>query len=1138
MDRDRLIEQIFLAVVEAPREEWPRVLAEQCAGDDTLRAEVESLLSHHDAADEKFLDAAELHPGAGGAGAGGGELAMALPPGTRIGEFTLLGVLGEGGMGVVYLAQQERPKRTVALKLIRTSSPAVLRRFELEAEILARLEHPGIAQIYAAGIADVDESAVRQPYIAMEYVDGALLSQFAAERKLTVREKLGLMIQVCEAVQHAHQRGIIHRDIKPANILVKESQTGEVGSGTGLTGTESPWATPAWQVKVLDFGVARSLAGEEGTILTGAGQLLGTLPYMSPEQVRGGEESADTRTDVYALGVTLFQLLCGKLPLDVEGRNVIEASRIIGDATPRRLREVDRTLRGELDTIVWKAMEKARERRYQSVADLAEDLRRFLDGRPILAKQDSALYVVGKQVRRHKHLVFSAVIALIGLVAFAAYAWTLANEERRARVEAVESQKRAQAAQERADEERVIATEQRALAEAQRKVADQRAEELRRSLYLSAMGHAHAAILSNDVERAKAVLKECPEDLRGWEWKYLSTETDQSVRTTSVGRADVRLNRSGTIGLLLTRGGFQIIDLATGSTKPVEREGVLALGASNDGRWIAAVGSKGWEVMDREGVTRASGALEGDAPLVFPVGLSSNGSRLAVNARRGYLTMIDVQTGRTLWSAGEPDRLISCVFSPDDRLVAAGWRDGPVEIFDTETGERVHLLIGHEILCRGLAFSPDSKRIATGGDDNVIRVWDLSTGKARVLRPHANKVATLCWAPDGEHLLSSGTEAMIQVTHIESERVVSSLRGHDAVVLALAMTPDAKHVYTVANDGTLRAWDGDAALRGHGFRLPIVFVESGDVSRDGSLLLGGGNREVAVSDWTKMLARIETPARVSRVVLDGPLDPSATGDGDAGSGVSGLKILPPTTAAIGLDSGEVLLCDARTLEVRSTFKVPAGAAGALAFDPLGRYLAAGSQHKSVVLVDPKTGLTIQELQNENAGCSALAFSADGSLLASGTGNGGIHLYDAKSRTRLGTYEGMKFWIASVAISHNKQYLAASDARSELGVWNIGDPKSMRLLRGQRFATMSIAFMPDDERLVTGGFDNTVRLWDWRSGQNLLTLRWHNYGVPFVGTSMDGKRAFSASRYGHFRAWETERVGGVQIPVPGATARMQ
>src|SRR4051794_11685994 len=313
----------------------------------------------------------------------------------RIGCYRIVRMLGQGGMGIVYEAEQDRPRRTVALKVIKPgfANPNLLRRFELEAEALGRLQHPGIAQIFEAGMADT--GCGLQPYFAMELIGGEPLVQYAQAHALNIQQRLELMAKVCEAVHHAHQRGIIHRDLKPANILVEASA----------------------QPKVLDFGVARITEGDAQTTLqTEVGQILGTLTYMSPEQVLGNPLDVDTHSDVYSLGVILFELLAGRLPYKIP-RQPHEAVRTLQDCSPTRLGLISRDYRGDIETIVGKSLEKEKIRRYASAAEMAGDIQRHLKNEPIIARPPSTIYQLQKLGRRHKGLVVAIAAVFLALAA-------------------------------------------------------------------------------------------------------------------------------------------------------------------------------------------------------------------------------------------------------------------------------------------------------------------------------------------------------------------------------------------------------------------------------------------------------------------------------------------------------------------------------------------------------------------------------------------------------------------------------------------------------------------------------------------------------------------------------------------------
>jgi len=320
-----------------------------------------------------------------------------LPPGALVAQYTVGRVIGVGGMGAVYNATQHKPRREVALKLIRPgyASPRLLKRFEIEAEILGRLNHPNIARVFEAGIADTPAGS--QPFFAMELIHGAPLDRHATSQNLSTRDRLALFATICDAIHHAHTHGVIHRDLKPGNILV----------------------TSDGHPKILDFGVARLTDADikTTTIQTDVGQLIGTVPYMSPEQAAGDPGELDTRSDVYALGVVLYELLAGQLPYDLDRKMIHEAVRIIREDDPAPLSSINRTLRGDVDTIVAKALAKEKHRRYASAEALASDIRRYLHDEPIAARPPSTWYQLRKFARRNRALVSGVSAAFIVLLA-------------------------------------------------------------------------------------------------------------------------------------------------------------------------------------------------------------------------------------------------------------------------------------------------------------------------------------------------------------------------------------------------------------------------------------------------------------------------------------------------------------------------------------------------------------------------------------------------------------------------------------------------------------------------------------------------------------------------------------------------
>ncbi len=366
--------------------------------------------------------------------------------GKCVGRYRLHRVIASGGMGTVYEATQEQPHRTVAVKLMKAgfASSSAPRRFEYEAQILGRLRHANIAQIFDAGTHRDDETALA--YFAMEYIpDAQPITTYARAKDLGTRERLRLFRQVCDATHHGHQKGVIHRDLKPGNILVDSDR----------------------HVKVIDFGVARAIDADvaAATLQTDIGQLVGTLQFMSPEQCKADPSDIDTRSDVYALGVVLYHLLCDQLPYDVAKMPIYEATRVIREQAPARLSTHLRTLKGDIETIVLKALEKDRDRRYQSALELGQDIERYLANEPILAGPPSAMYRTRKFVRRHRAAFVVAIAIATSLVAATGVSFRFALRER---------------------VQRKLAQEARAVAQEQSRVAAERAIEAERQAGIAA----------------------------------------------------------------------------------------------------------------------------------------------------------------------------------------------------------------------------------------------------------------------------------------------------------------------------------------------------------------------------------------------------------------------------------------------------------------------------------------------------------------------------------------------------------------------------------------------------------------------------------------------------------------------------
>jgi len=435
-------------------------------------------------------------------------------PGTKIGHYELLELIGEGGMGLVYLAEQKEPvKRRVALKIIKPGmdSKQVIARFEAERQALALLDHPNIAHVFDAGTTETG-----RPYFVMEYVRGMSIIKYCDDHKHNIEQRLRLFEQVCEAVHHAHQKGIVHRDIKPSNILVS---------------VHGDRAVP----KIIDFGIAKAITQPltDKTFVTFQGQLLGTPEYMSPEQVDLATQDIDTRSDIYSLGVVLYELLAGVLPFERESferagfaeiqqmvreqepaspsirlTHLGEKAKTIAASRGTQVIALARRLHRELEWIPLKAMRKDRCRRYRSASELADDVRNYLNGLPLIAGPETAIYRVKKFVRKHAGSVTTvalvAAVIVLGLVISAAMyfrAEKALDKEAVARTQAEQAEK---------------------VAQEQKNIAETKAEDLRRAMYVNSIQLADAKYREGNIGRVRELLASCPNDLRGWEWNRLN----------------------------------------------------------------------------------------------------------------------------------------------------------------------------------------------------------------------------------------------------------------------------------------------------------------------------------------------------------------------------------------------------------------------------------------------------------------------------------------------------------------------------------------------------------------------------------------------------------------------------------------
>jgi WD40 repeat protein len=998
------------------------------------------------------------------------------PPLSRIAHYELIEEIGRGGMGVVFKARDVRLGRVVALKMIlggALARPEDLQRFENESQAAAKLQHPNIVALWEVGAYE------NQPYFSMEYISGTSLSERVTLGPLPGARAAIYLEATARALDYAHGRGIIHRDLKPGNILLDEHD----------------------QPKVTDFGLAKLIAVDSGQTRTGA--VLGTPSYMSPEQAAGRRDLGPA-VDIYSLGAILYELLTGKPPF--AGATPLATVNLVAEQEPLAPRLLNPAVDIDLETICLKCLEKDPHRRYASAGALADDLRRFLDGKPIAARRLGPIGRAIKWCRRNPAWATVGTLAVLAVGGFVGFVIRTAHEEGALLVKALDAEKTATA----------------------RELA------MRALLYAAEVRRVQRAVERADKLQADKLLKHWlprsgQDDPRDWDWYFLNQWAE-------------------------TRLAF--------GNHPGQ---ATAVAFDPSGRQLASTGGEAGTPGDIKVLAVPSGrlvhVLKGHTDVV---------TALAYHPRRHLLASASLDRTIRLWNLDKADEVRvlqghtgpvrSLAFSPDGTLLASGG-DRTVRLWHydadpTDQGRAVRVLKGHTGEVTAVAFAPDGTRLASGSRDRSIRFWNVADGKeTTVLRGHKSEVLCLAFSPRGELLASGGgqdrQEGEVRTWEVHSGKPLFLRYGLSPRILSLAYARDGK-LAVAGSDGVIRIWDEDLAGEAHTFRGDPQMVDAVAFSPDGQLLVSaGGSGRVSLWNSSGGLETLSLTAPASlQAVAFGPKGKRLAAAGKQGvvalwdisdpsypqtlrevqrADVLCLAFAPDGhTLVTGGADHTARIVDLAREQPQKVLHGHGGPVTAVAFRPDGHLLAtAAATDDAIRLWDPATGTLHKLLHGNTQGVQTLAFSPSGARLAAAGSEGTIHLWDVSSGQEVLSLSGPRDGVNAVAFNPEGRSLAAAGNDKAIRVWDLANVKeSPRLFEGSTAAVQALAWHPGGRRLASTGPDRIVRVWDIVTRQEILDLYDAGGAGRCIAFSPDG-RSLAGAGDGAVRIWDA----GAEYPRP-------
>ncbi len=1045
------VRRLVEAAHELSEDERALFLERACGDDSALRAEVDELLCsadessdflepHGDALDVRRWMPAELE----------------LTAGMSIGGFRLVQRVASGGMGTIWEAEQADPRRKVAFKTLRfgVGSHELVQRFRHEAVILARLRHPHVAQIFAAGVELV--SADREmPWYAMEFIEDArTLIEFAREEELSLQDRLHLFVELCDAVQHGHERGVIHRDLKPSNVLI---------DGDG-------------RLKVIDFGVARMREDGASNLETETGRVLGTLPYMSPEQLTGSSDGIDVRSDVYALGVVLYQLLTFTLPLELAKAPLAEAARIACEVAPSAPSSRVAKLPADLDAITLKTLEKDRDRRYESAQALSLDVQRFLRGEPVLAQPPTVGYQIRTFVRRHRALALASALVVVGLTLATVVSLVFA-------VRATDAKRTAILARDNSDFREYIAN----------------------------LAAAYAALRGHDSTSARQHLDRCEPLTRGFEWWSLDRRVDRSLWTRACDGTNVVAafwHPDGSrIFVGLDSGAIELRDPSSGERiADAALAGPLAsLALDPTGRFLVAAAGTQLVLLDAGSleVVRSWTADERSAKCAA---FTPTGQSIVSCGMRGDVVEWDASTGLRLRELERNRVAGACLaISPDLRWLAIGTTvPSEVVVWDFAPGTIASRLVGHTGYVSCVSFDRTSSMLASSSHDHTIRIWDPASGElVRVLRGHDDIVTRAIFDPSGERIASSGWDRTIRLWDASDGRELAILFGSADNVGPIGFSGDGERLIAGDSSSHVKLWNLAASnsdvAQVHGKWLwKLRFWPDGE----SVLAVHGGFADRFATASDRVLASYPYHGAEWRGAAVSP-DGESVALGDASGRLSILRADGTNALSVATTEKQGLI--ALDWGVKSSRLVGGSESGAV-------YAFEGAER------------TPRKLADAGARVRALALDPAGERIAFVGARGELCVIDAES--------GISAWTSSpsftsafdLAWSPDAERVAVAAEDGRVLLWNVAKRSLERELVGHTGSALAVAFSPDGARLASGSLDRSIRLWEPRTGREILVATDHAYRVEAVAFSPDGAMLASGSSDSTLRWWSAGQPG--------------